>query len=144
MGLEELANVGELEKLAVTWSEIKGLLKKARRKLSDAKAESISRETRLEQAYNVILTCALIALRVSGYRVPGTRSSHYTAIETLRDTIGLDEDKIDYFQSLRGLRHRDIYDSDLVINKEDLSESINEAEALLASLETWIAHNFKP
>jgi len=144
MGLEDLANVGVLEKLPASWTEVNGLLKKAGRKLSDAKSDSISRETRLEQAYNVILTCALIALRVAGYRILSKKSGHYTAIETLRYTIGLDNDKIDYFQSLRGLRHRDIYEADLVINEEDLSDSIREAESLLSGLETWIAKNFKP
>jgi len=144
MGLEDLANVGVMEKLPASWTEVNGLLKKAGRKLSDAKSDSISRETRLEQAYNVILTCALIALRVAGYRILSKKSGHYTAIETFRDTIGLDDDKINYFQSLRGLRHRDIYEADLVISDQDLSDSIREAESLLVELETWVAHNFKP
>jgi len=143
MGLEDLVNVGELEKLTAGLNEIRGLLKKAHRKLSDAQSEDISRETRLEQAYNVILTCALVALRTSGYRMRSSKSAHYTAIETLRDTVGLHEDKIDYFQSLRGMRHRDIYEADLVINEHDLSESIKEAEDLLALLETWVAQNYK-
>jgi|SRR3990172_9257229 len=143
MGLEDQANVGELESLPATWHEIKGLLKKAHRKLSDAKSDTISRETRLEQAYNVILTCAITALRVAGYRVTSRISAHYIALETLRETIALDDDKIDYFQSLRSLRHRDIYDADLIINEQDLSESIKEAENLLVILETWVPHNFK-
>lgn len=143
MGLEELADVGELEKLPSNWHEIKGLLKKARRKLKDANSDSISNETRLEQVYNVILTVALIGLRAKGFRILAKSSAHYTAIETLRQTLGLDSDKLEYFQSLRTLRHRDIYDVELVISSDDLNEAILEATSLLNFLQEWLPDNFK-
>jgi uncharacterized protein (UPF0332 family) len=106
--------------------------------LADAGSDSISPETRLEQAYNVILTCAIAALAASGYRVISRTSTHYTAIETLRNTLGLDEDKIDYYQSLRVLRHRDIYEPEIHIDDDDMNLAIKEAEAILDKLETWL------
>lgn len=141
--LDDLVKVGELEKLKPSWNEISGLLKKARRKLLDAKSDSISNETRLEQAYNVVLTCSIIGLRVKGYRIFKKASSHYIAIESLRQSLKLDESSIDYFQTLRGIRHRDIYEADVVIDIDDLNESIDEAEKLLITIESWVPHHFE-
>jgi predicted transcriptional regulator len=64
---------------------------------------------------------------------------HYTAIETLRYTLGLDEDRIDYYQSLRVLRHRDIYGPDFAVDEDDLGEAISEAAKLLKETIEWLS-----
>jgi uncharacterized protein (UPF0332 family) len=138
MSLEGLLEVGEIERLACGKREIAGLLAKAARKLNDAKAENISSETRLEQAYTVILTCATIALRAMDYRVISISAQHYLTIETTRHTLGLDSEKIDYFQTIRNKRHQDIYGVGLEINDDDLDEAIKEAEELLRFTESWL------
>lgn len=50
MSLESLEQTGDIGSLEPSAHEISMLLKKAARKLSDAEVESISIETRLEQA----------------------------------------------------------------------------------------------
>lgn len=142
MSLEGLLEVGEIERLECGKREIKSLLAKAARKLNDAKAKNISSETRLEQAYTVILTCATIALRAAGYRIINISAHHYLTIETTRHTLGLDNEKIDYFQTIRNKRHQDIYGVGLEINDDDLNEAITEAGELLNVTGSWLTTNY--
>ncbi len=142
MSLEGLEQAGEIGSLAVGPNDIAGMMKKARRKLSDARSDEISAETRLEQAYTVIFTCALIALRAMGYRILNMTAMHYLALETLRYTLGTNEKRIEYFQSLRTLRHRDIYAPDFTVELDDVDEAISEAEALLEETSEWLRLNY--
>jgi len=58
----------ELEREPVTTGEVSRLVQAIERRLKDAKNETNSPETRMEQAYHAILNCALAALRAEGYR----------------------------------------------------------------------------
>jgi hypothetical protein len=138
MSLEALEQIREIGRLESSASEIKLLLENAERKLADSKVVNISRETRLEQAYTVILTCASIALRAKGYRVLNITAGHYLTIETTRDTLEISDDKIDYFQTLRIKRHQDIYGSALIISAQDLDEAISEAQNFLSLVRNWL------
>lgn len=142
MSLENLEHAGEIARQPVAKGEIENLINKAERKLKDSRSDSISSETRLELAYTVILSCAMIALRATGYWVTSLSATHYVAIETFRYTLKLKDDKIDYYQSLRTLRHRDIYGPDFEIDCGDLNKSIKEASGLLAKIKGWLSDNY--
>jgi len=142
MTLEALKQAGELGELVCGAGEIAGLLAKADRKLNDARAEAISVETRLEQAYTVIMTCATIALRAMNLRVLTSSARHYMTIETLRYTLGLENDRVEYYHSLRNLRHQDIYAASIALNQSDLNEAINEAERLLKTVRQWLSVSY--
>lgn len=83
---------GELTPLAPNRHEIRRLIVAAERRLEDARNESIHPETRLEQAYDVILTCASIALRASGYRVARGEGKHVRTLESLGYSLAIDDE----------------------------------------------------
>lgn len=68
MTLDELVKKKILEKRKTSPVEIGNLITMSDRRLSEAFNETISNETRLVQAYQVVFTSATIALRASGYR----------------------------------------------------------------------------
>jgi len=141
MTLEGLEAIGDLEKLPMNSEEILELLSRAERKLADSCIKGNSNETRIALAYTVILICATIALRASGYRVKNKQEFHYIAIETLRYTLKVQQQQIDYFQDLREKRHHDLYGGSLFIMENDVEEAIQEANALLKLTKTWLKDN---
>jgi hypothetical protein len=141
MTFEGFERIGDIGSLATTAEEVSGLLSKARRKLTDSRVPDISKGTRLEQAYNAILTCAMISLRASGYRVLNITARHYVTLETLRFTIGINLERVEYFQSLRNLRHDDVYSASVEVSDIELREAIKESEKLLVETEGWLARN---
>ena len=142
MSLEGLLSVGEIGHLTCSAGEIAGLIAKAERKLNDAKAENISKETRLEQAYTVIFTCASIALRAMNYRVLNSSGKHYLTIETTRYTLGLENETVEYLQTIRNMRNQEIYGIALQINADDLNQLITEAGSILESTKSWLADKY--
>jgi len=92
MGLEGMADIGDITRLAPNPGQIKNMLVVVERRLDDARSESIHPETRLEQAYEVVFKCATAALRAEGFRARSGEGKHSITIETLRNTIFKDED----------------------------------------------------
>ncbi|MEE8592823.1 MAG: hypothetical protein V3T03_01725 [Candidatus Bipolaricaulota bacterium] len=138
MSLEDLLLRGELRREPATSGEIQRLLDAITRRLEDAGTDSIHPETRLQQAYHAILTCALVALRASGLR-PNTGSGHHIVIlESLLATIGIEPSLGDYFQTLRDLRNKDIYTGGTHVSTEQVDEAIEEAAKLAVQLRAWL------
>ncbi len=95
-------------------------------------------KTRLEQAYNAILNCALVGLRVNRLRATDRRGHHVVALESLSDTLGVPDDRVDYFQMLRDLRNKDLYTGGTHVTVRQAEEAIAEAHALRSELERWL------
>ena len=138
MRLSELQRSGEIERLKATRREIANLLNSARTKLDDAQIKAASRETRLGLAYQCILTLAKAALRASGYRLKGRVDEHVRTLNTMRGTLGIEDKRIRYFQSLRKKRHRDLYEGDLKVSATELNEALERAGELLDETERWL------
>ena len=119
--------------------EIERMLSAVQRRLQDAGHDDIHPETRLEQAYHAILGCALTALRVMDLRTTNRPGHHMVALESLEDTLGLPIDRIDYFQTLRDLRNKDLYTGGTHIGEAQASEAVDEAGKLVGDLEMWLA-----
>jgi len=109
VSLEEMLLRSELKREKAVPGEIERMLRAVERRLQDAEHAGIHPETRLEQAYHVILGCALIALRSNELRLVNRPGHHIVALDSLADTIGLSPARIDYFQTLRELRNKDLY-----------------------------------
>ena len=109
MSLAEMLLRDELRREPEAPGEIKRLLEAIDGRLADAGNEANHPETRLEQAYHAILNCALVGLRVNGLRPTDRRGHHVVALESLCDTLGTSVDRVDYFQTLRDLRNKDLY-----------------------------------
>lgn len=128
----------ELRREPETSGEIGRLLDAIDRRLDDAGNESNHPETRLEQAYHAILTCALAGLRVHGLRPTDRRGHHVVALESLSETLGISNDRVDYFQTLRDLRNKDLYTGGIQVPARQAEEAIAEAQALRSELVQWL------
>lgn len=138
MSLEEMILRGELVREPARPGETRRLIAAATRRLEDAANTSIHPETRLEQAYHAILNCALIALRAEGLRPVNAPGKHRFVLESLADTLGTDFNLIAYFQQLRDLRHRDIYEGSIHVSQREAEDAVYEASRLLEHLSAWL------
>ena len=138
MSLEEMRIKGVLEPCKASKTDISNLLSMAERCLSDSKVKAISNETRFIQAYEVIFTCSLIALYMSGYRIRKSQGKHFYTIDSLQYTLKKNEDTIRYFQKLRSKRHQDIYEGSLIVSDSELIEAIDYAENFLDEIKCSI------
>jgi len=138
VSLEEMLLRDELRREPATPGEVERLLTAIARRLEDAGNEANHPETRLEQAYHAILNCALVGLRVYGLRPTDRRGHHVVTLESLVDTLGIQHDRVDYFQTLRDLRNKDLYTGGVHITVRQAEEAIEEAEALRSDLERWL------
>ncbi|MBU0595668.1 hypothetical protein KJ567_03180 [Candidatus Bipolaricaulota bacterium] len=138
MSLEEMLLRDELRREDATAGEVARLLTAIGRRLEDAGNEANHPETRLEQAYHAILNCALVGLRANGLRPTDRRGHHIVALESLVDTLGIPHDRVDYFQTLRDLRNKDLYTGGGHVTFRQAEEAIAEATALQSELERWL------
>ena len=139
MSLAEMLLRDELRREPATPGEIKRLLDAIDRRLADAGIEANHPETRLEQAYHAILNCALVGLRAIGLRPTDGRGHHVVALESLCDTLGTSGDRVDYFQTLRDLRNKDLYTGGIHVTDRQAEEAIAEAQALRGDLIQWLS-----
>ena len=138
MTLADMASQGRLERLNPHSEEANTLLRTAARRLEDAANPTIHAETRLEQAYTTILTCALAALRAKGYRASRGSGQHIRTLETLRFTLILEEKRIDYYQTLRSMRNQGLYEGGMDVSQAQAEEAIQEAVWLLKKTKAWL------
>jgi hypothetical protein len=138
VSLEELVFRNELARETLGAGEIDRLLATVDRRLEDAAHASLHPETRLEQAYHTILGCALIGLRAHSLRTVDRPGHHVVALESLADTVGVSVDRIDYFQTLRDLRNKDIYTGSTHVSGTQADEAVEEARRLKADTKAWL------
>jgi len=137
MSLQDMELSGELTREALTSGEVARHLVAIEDWLQAADIEANPNRTRLEQAYSAIHGIARIALRVDGYRVTSTRRHHQVALESLTETMGVGVEDIDYFLSLSGERHNDIYDA-APVTDSDVSDATAAAANLAKKLHVWL------
>jgi hypothetical protein len=84
--LDNLVRIGQLKIEPGSRAEFEGLVDSARKRLSDARRQNLSSESRFDLAYNAAHAYALAALRCHGYR-PANR---FVVFQALAHTVGLD------------------------------------------------------
>lgn len=131
MSLDNLARIGQLEKVAASPSDVQRLLEAAQRALQDANTPGLSNESRFDIAYRAIMQAANAALQASGYRTLSSRPGHHQAmIQTLPLTVGLDVPVIIQLDALRKQRNVIDYSGDLV-GDAMVQEAVRHAAQLL-------------
>jgi len=65
------------------------------------------------------------------------------ALESLADTLALLSDRIDYFQTLRDLRNKDLYTGGTHISDDQAVEAVEEARKLVEDLGVWLTQQDK-
>ena len=100
MSLPEWEQNGWPTKHQTSKNEIDDLLQVVERDRADSAAENVSADWRMNIAYNAGLQAATAALAASGYRA-SRDSHHYRVIQSLKETIGLDNSVIATFDAFR-------------------------------------------
>jgi len=83
--LDRLVQTGSLHHEPGDQREFDGLVASGQARLSDARLESLSIESRFDLAYNAAHALSLAALRWHGYR----SSNRYTVFQVLPHTLGV-------------------------------------------------------
>ena len=105
MGLDNLVGIS-LDKIDADASVIKRLISAAERNIADAYVMEISAENRFDVAYKAIMQLANVALQANGYRTLTTKPGHHmTMIQTLSQTVGLDNQTVIVLDALRKQRN---------------------------------------
>jgi len=127
MSLDEMLLRNELVREPANREEIQRLLAAVGRRLDDARRVENHPETRIEQAYHAILGCATVALRLSGLRPTNILGKHQFVLESLKDTLAVENRRIDFYQRLRSLRNKELYEGAIHVSVHDVEEAIEEA-----------------
>jgi hypothetical protein len=83
--LDNLVKIGQLKAEPGSQSEFDGLVHSAKARLTDARNETLSVESRFDLAYNASHALALAALRWHGYR----SENRYLVFQVLEQTLGI-------------------------------------------------------
>jgi len=139
MTLGKWLSNGWLKEHSTSKQEIRDLLDKVNRDIAEAAKEEISFDWRLAIAYNACLGCATIALRASGYRMPGGVGQHYRTIQSLRYTINPDPDIIISLEVISKKRAIVSYDASGTITEPEVDEAILLGNDLRRLLMDWLS-----
>lgn len=118
--------------------EVKELLAKIDRDLTEAEKSVISADWRLAIAYNACLGCATVALRVTGYRAPEGDGHHFRTIESLRFTLAIDGETVAALQAIRRKRAIISYDAAGTATEAEVKDTVALAGDLYAALLEWL------
>ena len=141
MSLQNLLEIGSLDKAEPRRDDIQRLLAAAERNLNDAAVTGISDENRFDAAYKCVMQCAIAGLLANGYRTSTSKPGHHqTAIQSLPTTIGLDNTTMVELDELRKLRNCDDYEGDPV-SAAAVGEAQAHAKALLAQVRDWLGEH---
>lgn len=131
----------KLEKFTLQPEIIKRLLAAAQRNIVDSKVMAVSCENRFDSGYKAIMQIASAALQANGYRTLTSQPGHhYTMIQLLPETIGIDNATVIILDAMRKQRNVADYSGDIV-PESTVKECINQAEKLLKNFKAWLLAN---
>ena len=120
--------------------ETADLLAVVDRDLQDAAIDRLSADWRLGIAYNAALQLAILGLAAEGYRTERQRS-HERAIQSLRYTVGLNQDMIDTLDAVRRKRHLSSYERAGTASHGEAEEVYGLAIDLRQTVVEWLEKN---
>lgn len=133
--LLNLAKIGQLDPVPLSTDLVKRMLNAAKQRLRDAEFTQNSPETRFDCAYTAIRAAADIGLHLHGFRTSTSKPGHHqTAIQSLTQTMGMDDATVRVLDSLRKQRNVSDYDGELVTDAA-LQECLQQAKAIVARIE---------
>jgi hypothetical protein len=128
--LENLVKIGKLKAEPGTRAEFDGLVNSARKRLSDARNESLAAESRFDLAYNAAHAFALAALRQNGYR----SENRCIVFRALVHTLGLDVPTCRVLSKAHDERNLAEYEGRSEVDKQLLSDLLRCATKLEAAV----------
>ena len=140
MGLDKLVGI-TLGRIEPDASVINRLITAAERNIADACVTEISAENRFDAAYKAIMQLANAGLQANGYRTLTSQPGHHmTMIQSLTQTVGLDNRTVIVLDAFRKQRNVADYSGD-IIPESTLAECVTHAENLLNVLRNWLMEN---
>lgn len=127
-----------LKRHTTSAAEVRDLLLKVERDLSEASKSQIGLDWRLAIAYNASLGCATVALRVNGYRAPEGDGHHFRTIGSLRYTLKPEPGLVTALQALRKKRAVVSYDAAGTVTEAEVAEALAIARELFEILRAWL------
>ena len=125
--LENLARIGQLDKVPFSSELMARMLATARSRLIDAHRSENSAETRFDCAYTAIRAIADAALLAHGYRTSTSKPGHHqTTIQCLTHTLGVSVGVVRVLDALRKQRNLSDYDGESITGQA-LVECIEQA-----------------
>ena len=125
--LDNLVKIGQLKSEPGTRAEFDGMVASARKRLADARNESLAPESRFDLAYGAAHGFALAALRQKGYR----SDKRYTVFQALAHTVeGLDPVAVRIFAKCHNERNLAEYEGRTEVDERLLKELIRYAADL--------------
>lgn len=130
MSLKELDNLvraGSLKSEPPDQKEFDGLLDSGRKRLSDAKNEGLSSESRFDLAYSAAHAFSLAAMRWHGYRPTNKR---YVVFQALSHTLGMGPEVWRVLDKCHGIRNHFEYDGSFDVDKQLQADLLRAADAV--------------
>lgn len=125
MNLTEWIKAGDLQKVEVTESTLKDILRLIERDLKDAQLEGLSEDRRFATAYGAALNLASYVIRTQGYRVTGKIGHHKITFDVAAAILGKkSQDLIDFFDLCRRKRNKLDYDAADIVSETEVIELI--------------------
>ena len=128
--LERLAGIGQLKREPGAQSEIDGLVRSARSRLTDAGNPALALESRFDLAYNAAHALSLAALRWRGYR----SDNRYVAFQALPHTLGLGPGVWRVLATCHQRRNALEYEGYLEVDERLLTDLLQAAEAVYEAM----------
>lgn len=129
--LEKLVKVGSLKPEAFSPTDFEALLQSAKRRLVDARNETLSLDSRFDLAYNASHALGLAALRWHGFRA----ENRYIVFQCLTHTLQVQPDRWRILADAHRRRNVAEYDGELDANESLVAGMIEVAEDMVRRLE---------
>lgn len=102
MNLNPWLDKGDIQKVIVTETSLRGLARIIERDLEDSQIQSLSLDRRFATAYGALLNIANYAIRKKGFRVSGKVGHHKITFDVASEILGKSvSDLMDYFDVCR-------------------------------------------
>jgi hypothetical protein len=121
-------------------TRIREWLRAADEKLKDAENGTVSKGTRMDAAYDVVLCCGLTVLSAQGWRASSEPGHHAEVLEAASAALGLKQTQFDELDAVRGWRHRK-YRGALTPEDAELATALDWAKRIRERTGDWLAAN---
>jgi len=132
--LDNLVRIGKLKMERPAKSELEGLLRSGRSRLTDAERSDLSLESRFDLGYNAAHALALAALRLRGYR----SESRYLVFQCLQHTVELPNEQWRMLDQAHRKRNLAEYEGEVDVDEQLIEAMLRVAREIEQRLKPLI------
>jgi hypothetical protein len=134
--LKNWADQGLIREQEFSASDISRLLHAADRDIFAAQSPGLPLDWKFNIAYNAILNLASAVLAAEGYRIH-ERAHHYLTLQSLKLTLGVDENLLDLLDAYRKKRNLTTYREAGIIVQSESDQILSIACTLSVQINQW-------